>query len=239
MAATVVAVVVFLCGVLVGRGVPLKQAMTGRGLVRSVGDGRFVPDEAGRPAAIRTPSGEPSAAALAGDDLTYNRRLDGPQPVDAFDPLDVRDLDARLGDAAPTLVPDDDDADVVSDAPATEPSSPPPPRRPLRPDAASTRADAAPATPVESSVAATARRSAMQRDGFTVQVTALRERDAAERVAEGLMEKGYPAFVADPLDDAPVLVFRVRVGRYDDRAEAERILQRLEQEEQLKPWITH
>ena len=79
----------------------------------------------------------------------------------------------------------------------------------------------------------------MQRDGFTVQVTALRERDAAERVAEGLMEKGYPAFVADPLNDAPVLVFRVRVGRYGDRAEAERILQRLEQEEQLKPWITH
>jgi cell division septation protein DedD len=44
--------------------------------------------------------------------------------------------------------------------------------------------------------------------------------------------------VVEPAADAPAAVFRVRVGRYADRAEAEDILRRLEQEEQFKPWIT-
>jgi hypothetical protein len=33
-------------------------------------------------------------------------------------------------------------------------------------------------------------------------------------------------------------VFRVRVGKYEDRKEAETIAKRLEKEEQFKPWIT-
>ena len=34
------------------------------------------------------------------------------------------------------------------------------------------------------------------------------------------------------------IVFRVRVGKYEDRKEAETIAKRLEKEEQFKPWIT-
>ena len=33
-------------------------------------------------------------------------------------------------------------------------------------------------------------------------------------------------------------MFRVRVGRYHDRADAEDVRRRLEQEEKFKPWIT-
>ena len=237
MAATLVAVVVFLCGVLVGRGVPLEQAMTGRGLAGSASSSPFVFQE--RPAVTSRPSGEPSAAALTGYDFTYNRRLDGTAPPDAFEPLVTRDSDARLGDTAPTPVPDDDDADGLIDPARVEPQPPALTRRPVGAEAVSTRAAPTSVSSSESPTTANMRSLDLQRDGFTVQVTALRERATAERVAEGLVAKGYPAFVADPIDDAPVPVFRVRVGRYVHRIEAERVRQRLEREEQLNPWITH
>ena len=57
-------------------------------------------------------------------------------------------------------------------------------------------------------------------------------------MAQGLVDRGYPAFVVAPVAGAPVQVFRVRVGTYADREEAERVLRRLEEEESFKPWIT-
>lgn len=217
MATTVVAVVVFLCGVLVGRGVPLGQAMTGRGLTGPTSESRFGAGPGQRSSVVSAPSGAPSAAALAGDDLTYSRRLDGAESSTTLDRLDPGEIEARrdrLGQDAPTPVSDDPDS-------ATELVAAPGSRPPGRPEDASSSRAAGPGG-----------------ERYTVQVTAVRERAAAQRVADGLVEKGYPAFVAEPLADAPVAVFRVRVGQYADRAEAERIQRRLEREEQLKPWIT-
>ena len=51
------------------------------------------------------------------------------------------------------------------------------------------------------------------------------------------MGKGYPAFVMAPVKGAPTSVFRVRVGKYKDRRDAEAVFHRLETEEQFKPWI--
>lgn len=80
--------------------------------------------------------------------------------------------------------------------------------------------------------------SAGRTDGYSIQVTTLREGEAAERMAQGLVDKGYPAFVVSPAPGVPVPVFRVRVGTYTDRDEAEQVLRRLEAEESLRPWIT-
>ena len=80
--------------------------------------------------------------------------------------------------------------------------------------------------------------SAGRTDGYSIQVTTLRESEAAERMAQGLVDKGYPAFVVPPAPGVPVPVFRVRVGTYTDRDEAEQVLRRLEAEESLRPWIT-
>lgn len=80
--------------------------------------------------------------------------------------------------------------------------------------------------------------SASQSDGYSIQVTTLRESGAAERMAQGLVDKGYPAFVVPPAPGAPVPVFRVRVGTYADRDAAEQVVRRLEDEESLRPWIT-
>jgi cell division septation protein DedD len=70
-------------------------------------------------------------------------------------------------------------------------------------------------------------------NGFVVQVAAVRQRAEADTIARRLSSKGYPAFVTTAGAN-----FRVRVGKFDDRREAERTAGRLEREEQFKPWIT-
>jgi hypothetical protein len=75
-------------------------------------------------------------------------------------------------------------------------------------------------------------------EGFTVQVGALKDRDLAQRIADQLVSKGFPAFVADPERDAPVAMYRIRVGRYAEHGVAERMKRRLEAEEHFQPWIT-
>lgn len=72
---------------------------------------------------------------------------------------------------------------------------------------------------------------------WTVQVAAIRERDEADRMAKRLTAKGYAAYVTVPGAGAP-RVYRVRVGNFKDRREAESVAVRLEKEEQFKPWIT-
>ena len=102
MAATVVAVVVFLCGVLVGRGVPLgvSRGADPAGLAH-----RAITDLP--PPTLSTPSSEPSAAARTSDDLTYPRRLsNGTRGPDSVVDLEEEPL------APPPVVESDVDADV-------------------------------------------------------------------------------------------------------------------------------
>ena len=70
-------------------------------------------------------------------------------------------------------------------------------------------------------------------NGFVVQVAAVRKRAEADTIARRLSSKGYPAFVTTAGAN-----FRVRVGKFNDRREAELTAGRLEREEQFKPWIT-
>lgn len=79
VAAAIVGVVIFLCGVLVGRGVPIADVLTGWSQLSAFTVADEVTDEP--PAVISTPRREPSASALADANLTYYRRLAG-APVD-------------------------------------------------------------------------------------------------------------------------------------------------------------
>ena len=223
MSATVVAVVVFLFGLLVGRGVPLDRAVSGQGLVSNGATSSYI-DE--RPATIlERQSAEPSAAVLTGDEFSYGARLQQNQSSEEDVLLGISDAEERLGVDAPRPMPDSDEDVVGSDDVGLVEVLPV-----IMPTNLAVRSDVKRLN-VDSSI--------VEGDGFTVQVMSLRDRTAAERVASGLVEKGYEAFVVPPGEDAPVRVFRVRVGRYSDRQEAERIKNRLEQNEQLKPWITH
>lgn len=73
--------------------------------------------------------------------------------------------------------------------------------------------------------------------GFAVQVAAYKDRREADTLARQLVAKGYPAFVMDPVKGAPSAMYRVRVGKYRTRKDAEAISTRLETVEQFKPWI--
>lgn len=191
MATTVVSVVIFLCGVLVGRGVRAEQDA-----VLTAEQSEFVSPEA--------------EAAGTGDDLTPASEA----------PANVQD--------EPVSYPDRLDAaeSTVEEMEELVASAPPPVVEPAE-------ATAPPAEPVAEPDPAPS--AAGQ---FSVQVAALRERPEADVLVERLAGKGYDAYVLAPTPGSPTAVYRVRVGHYQDRTEAEAILRRLEQEEQFKPWIT-
>ena len=65
----------------------------------------------------------------------------------------------------------------------------------------------------------------------------LRDRGEADAIVKRLAAKGYPAYVVNPLPGKPP-VYRVQVGRFPERAEAERVASRLQKEEQFSPWVT-
>jgi cell division septation protein DedD len=70
-----------------------------------------------------------------------------------------------------------------------------------------------------------------------VQVQALRDQADASAIVNRLKSKGYRAFLVSPDAKEPSGMYRVQVGRYNDRAEAERVATRLQQEEKFSPWV--
>jgi cell division septation protein DedD len=68
-------------------------------------------------------------------------------------------------------------------------------------------------------------------------VAALNVRSEADAMAKRLSTKGYAAYVVTPTTQTPSL-FRVRIGTFKTRREAEAMAARLQKEEQFKPWVT-
>ena len=52
-----------------------------------------------------------------------------------------------------------------------------------------------------------------------------------------LVSKGYQAYVLVPQPGKPP-VYRVQVGRFKSRSEADKVAARLRKNEQFKPWVT-
>jgi len=73
---------------------------------------------------------------------------------------------------------------------------------------------------------------------WVVQVIATRDQSVASAVVKQLSGKGYPAFLVNPAGGAAQPFFKVHVGRYTDRREAEQVSQRIKKEEQFQPWIS-
>jgi cell division septation protein DedD len=73
---------------------------------------------------------------------------------------------------------------------------------------------------------------------WVVQVIATRDQSVAGAVVKRLSGKGYPAFLVNPAAGAAQPFYKVHVGRYNDRREAEQVLQRIKKEEQFQPWIS-
>ena len=70
---------------------------------------------------------------------------------------------------------------------------------------------------------------------FAVQVVALKTEDAARSLLSRLKNKNYRAYLEAGGEAG---LHRVRVGRFSTRAEAEKVAQKLRDEERFKPYIT-
>ena len=211
MATTVVSVVIFLCGVLVGRNVqtaqPLEAAAASTTPAPSAAATTPPTPVAEEASAQAAPGPAEPPSPPAEDELTYRKRLESEgSPSESLKPQA----------AAPGV-------EAKAEAARTEPAR-----------AASAPADKAVAPKTGSDPA-----GATGRPGrWVVQLVALRDRGAASSIVQRLAGKGYPAFIVSPSASTPNQVFKVQVGRYDDRAEAEQVSRRLEKEEKFRPWIS-
>jgi len=220
MATTAVSVMIFLLGVLVGRDV--RGGRVGEATEASLTTPAAAPSPA--PSAVKQQAAAQSAPAAeppsppADDELTYRKRLESD------------------GAAKETLKPQ---------ATSARTDAKPEPARP-EPTPVETASKAAPAKAVPAAAAAAPAAAAAApatapagRPGrWVVQLVALRDRGAAASIVQRLSGRGYPAFVVSPAASTPNQVYKVQVGRYDDKNEAERVAKRLEKEEKFSPWIS-
>ena len=199
MAATVVSVVIFLCGVLVGRGVRAERAGAAGDTtaLNAVTTAETMPQQPPQAAPPPPAGSDPTAATPppAVDDLTYFNRLEKPnQPAEELKPAPERPAAAPAGQAA----------HATPTPAAREPVS-------------------SPAEPGG--------------QGYALQIAALRDRAEADAIAKRLASKGYAAYVLAPANGT-LAVFRVRIGKFKTRRDAETVAAKLQKEEQFKPWIT-
>jgi len=111
---------------------------------------------------------------------------------------------------------------------------------PPAPKAEAPKAEAKPRLPLEAAPPLEAGREAAAppERGYTVQVVAYRARPAADEVERTLREAGFDAYVATISGDDGRTTYRVRVGSFATRGEAQRIADRLRTERGLSPFVT-
>ncbi|HSG05434.1 MAG TPA: SPOR domain-containing protein, partial [Nitrospiria bacterium] len=75
-------------------------------------------------------------------------------------------------------------------------------------------------------------------ESYTIQVAALGNPEAAEALSAQLRQKGYPVQIHSLSVPNRGTLFRVRVGRFESRKEAEGLAGKIKREEGLSPFIT-
>ncbi len=221
MATTVVSVVIFLLGVLVGRGVRAERTAADAAAAATVAE----TPQAAPPSTPLTPAADPTAAEApapvsekpaaekAGTDK-------GADKLTYFDSLQKKNGSGEpLKSTSGTSVAPRPAEKVEKKVEKAEPMPPP-------------AAAAAPAAPAPQET-----RAEPGGNGYAVQIAALNVRSEADAIAKRLTSKGYQAYVLAPPSGSPP-VFRVRVGKFPTRREAESIAAKLQKEEQFKPWVT-
>ena len=239
MATTLVSVVIFLCGVLVGRGVkPLDTVAQAGG-----------PQPFDAPASLSatpSPAAVPpgtvsapavSAAAPAAPAATPTGDTE-PTPV-GDEPEATPETAAPPAAAAATVKPTVPEAAKPPVREAAKPAPKPAVVTPAPPKATATPPAPRPApAPAATTAAAAATAPAPASGGaIAVQVGAFKTRGEADGLARRLSGKGYAVYVMNPTGDGKN-VYRVRVGNFSTADEAQRVSARLTDQEKLKPWIT-
>lgn len=186
MATLAIAVVVFLCGVMVGRGVRDATLAAAQNDIAA--------------SSPRTP--EARAAVVVNEPtLDYAERLESDEEQNELEPVKSVSSDSPETVARPT--------------PRAKAPAPPPKQKPRPAPTASTLGNT--------------------EGAFTIQVVALKTEDAAQSLLNRLKQKNYRAYLEAGGEAG---LHRVRVGRFSTRAEAEKVAQKLRDEERFKPYIT-
>ncbi len=222
---------VFAGGVLVGR-----EMARGKGAPRV----EVAPDSP-RPGAdgLRSEAPVKTAATRAEEKVTFYRTLTAP----------TADL-PQVG--KPTieerLIPKDEPAppDPVDPAPeppraaperrASKAPEPAPGLRPVRTPRAPATPSVAPARPAPTQLAGPT--PGADSEAWTVQVSAFRSRALAEELRARLAARGFDAHVFPSLTEDGRPRYRVRIGAYASRSEAERVAAELRSERGLNPLVT-
>jgi len=273
MAATVVSVVIFLCGVLVGRGVrsertvaqvaALNEAPTpdilpsepaaSPSAVQAGADPRtaappapvdeksttvsedILPDSA-KAAEAREASEKPASAPSPASSVAKPEKASKPEKSEKSAKAE-RSAKAEKTAEKPVEKPADKPAEKLADKPTERSAEKPAPKPISEPVAAAPAASAAlkDATPAASPSPKSA--AATPSDGYAVHVAAVNARNDADAIAKRFNSKGYSAYVEVPPNGTGT-VFRVRIGTFKTKREAETIAAKLQKEEQIKPWVT-
>jgi cell division septation protein DedD len=206
----------FLAGVMVGRGVDAAggDVQAAAQPVQTIREADTIVPESPRPASPLP------AVAMSYPTLENDRgepKLQKPS-ADKGGPAER----PAAGKTTPTTKPSDKPAVTERSpqpavSPATRPASPSPSTATAR---TTPPAKTPPARPASGA--------------FTVQVGAFKEKLAAETIVSRLKTKGYAAYVTE---GAAAGLFNVRVGSYGARTDAERVRDKLRDEEKFKPFI--
>jgi cell division septation protein DedD len=234
MATMVASAAVFLLGVIVGRN--FERGRTTRApSMAMVDDVRRDPAVAERPPTIVAPGYDPTKAPPPTPPAADRENKIAPAPAGASDPVTSAPAKGatNAGSAA-----------VAATPPAAAPAAAANPKPPATNDKPAASADkpasGSSAVPTGTSGNAAAQKSVGipvpddPKQGWLVQVAATPTRDEAESIVKRLTGKGYPAFIVSGTTN----VFRVRVGGYKARRDAETVATKLRTEEHISPWIT-
>lgn len=239
MALTVVSVVIFLCGVLVGRGVRVERTRAAEIAEPSAVDQLRDSIDPGKPPTVQQT--EDPTKALPPTPAEGGGTAQEPSPAAAA---------ASVGAAAVAA------ASRAADE-AAEPTAKPVPRTTVgtTPSSASREQSRTTANRTEAPSQVPAAKPPLAsganaphgspgagalppaddaREGWVVQVAAVNTRAEADGIAKQLSAKGYAAFVQA---NGPSM-FRVRVGGYKARRDADTIAAKLRREERISPWVT-
>lgn len=191
----------FMCAVVVTVVVFLFGVSVGRGVRVSTGEAA---QAAEAPTVEQVPAAQtPEPTQAAPNELSYAEALEGGDPSKTPPPAPVSEEPAA---EAPK-------SDVTAKAPTPAPATP----------------SAAAAAPPVAAAKAPAK-AVPPLTGWVVQVGAFNADDVASREAAKLQGKGYPAFVFTEPPSTPGPHYKVRVGPYSGRADAEDMLRTLTKE---------
>ena len=182
-----IAVVVFLCGVMIGRGVRDATLAASQNEISS---------------GISSDVEERSSSFREAPQLDYAERLEGESVQQALQPVKSESPEMTLAQVA-----------QKNTKPVNEEVKEALPAKELRENAL----------------------LGYNEGVFTIQVVALKTEDAAHSLLSRLKRKNYRAYLEAGIDAG---LHRVRVGRFETRAEAEKVVRKLRDEEKFRPYIT-